>query len=101
MDLCQILNNDLAATVGKYPKRFVGLGTLPMQAPELAVQEIRRCVKVGVFNIYLLQISGLYMLSTTDSQTTTIIFVALYNDCKLQSFFKGCHFVQYLHLIIL
>ena len=23
--------------------RFVGLGTLPMQAPELAVQEIKRC----------------------------------------------------------
>lgn len=29
----------------RYPKRFVGLGTLPMQAPDLAVQEMRRCVK--------------------------------------------------------
>lgn len=28
----------------QYPKRFVGLGTLPMQAPDLAVQEMRRCV---------------------------------------------------------
>ncbi len=28
----------------RYPKRFVGLGTLPMQAPDLAVQEMRRCV---------------------------------------------------------
>ncbi|XP_060731732.1 2-amino-3-carboxymuconate-6-semialdehyde decarboxylase [Tachysurus vachellii] len=45
LDLCGILNDDLAATVSRYPKRFVGLGTLPMQAPELAVQEMRRCVQ--------------------------------------------------------
>ncbi|XP_072469359.1 2-amino-3-carboxymuconate-6-semialdehyde decarboxylase isoform X3 [Notamacropus eugenii] len=45
LDLCQILNNDLATTVAKYPKRFVGLGTLPMQAPDLAVKEMQRCVK--------------------------------------------------------
>lgn len=45
LDLCQFLNNDLAATVARYPRRFVGLGTLPMQAPELAVQEMERCVK--------------------------------------------------------
>ncbi len=44
LDLCGILNDDLAATVKRYPKRFVGLGTLPMQAPDLAVQEMRRCV---------------------------------------------------------
>lgn len=45
LDLCRILNDDLAEIVKKYPKRFVGLGTLPMQAPELAVQELTRCVK--------------------------------------------------------
>ncbi|XP_041116514.1 2-amino-3-carboxymuconate-6-semialdehyde decarboxylase [Polyodon spathula] len=45
LDLCHILNNDLAATVRKHPKRFVGFGTLPMQAPDLAVQEMHRCVK--------------------------------------------------------
>ncbi|KAG1959888.1 2-amino-3-carboxymuconate-6-semialdehyde decarboxylase [Pimephales promelas] len=44
LDLCGILNDDLAATVKRYPKRFVGLGTLPMQAPDLAVQEMSRCV---------------------------------------------------------
>ena len=27
------------------PKRFVALGTLPMQAPDLAVRELERCVK--------------------------------------------------------
>ena len=45
LDLSQLLNNDIAETVKKYPKRFVGLGTLPMQAPELAVQELIRCKK--------------------------------------------------------
>ena len=29
----RILNDDLAKTVKKHPKRFVGLGTLPMQVP--------------------------------------------------------------------
>ncbi|XP_059872890.1 2-amino-3-carboxymuconate-6-semialdehyde decarboxylase isoform X3 [Delphinus delphis] len=45
LELCQLLNNDLAATVASHPRRFVGLGTLPMQAPELAVKELQRCVK--------------------------------------------------------
>ena len=28
---CRYLNDDIAAQVGKHPRRFVGLGTLPMQ----------------------------------------------------------------------
>ncbi|XP_037077535.1 2-amino-3-carboxymuconate-6-semialdehyde decarboxylase-like [Pollicipes pollicipes] len=41
-DLSRIINDDLAATVAKHPTRFVGLGTVPMQAPLLAVEEIKR-----------------------------------------------------------
>merc|ERR1711988_1418134 len=33
-----------AQVLSENPKRFVGLGTLPMNAPELAVDELRRCV---------------------------------------------------------
>ncbi|MBL8798623.1 MAG: amidohydrolase, partial [Planctomycetia bacterium] len=44
-DLARILNDHLAEVVGKFPQRFVGLGTLPMQAPELAVRELERCVQ--------------------------------------------------------
>ena len=44
-DLSQILNDNIAQTVQAYPRRFVGLGTLPMQAPDLAVRELERCVK--------------------------------------------------------
>lgn len=43
-EVARFLNEDIAETVRKYPKRFVGLGTLPMQAPELAVRELERCV---------------------------------------------------------
>lgn len=43
--VCKILNDDLAKTCATYPKRFIGLGTLPMQAPALAVEEVKRCVK--------------------------------------------------------
>ncbi|XP_030614304.1 2-amino-3-carboxymuconate-6-semialdehyde decarboxylase isoform X2 [Archocentrus centrarchus] len=45
LDLCILLNDSLAHSVRSHPKRFVGLGTVPMQAPDLAVLEMRRCVK--------------------------------------------------------
>lgn len=44
-EVARFLNDDIAETVRKYPKRFVGLGTLPLQAPELAVRELDRCVR--------------------------------------------------------
>lgn len=43
--VCKFLNDHIAATVAKSPKRFVGLGSLPMQSPELAVLEAERGVK--------------------------------------------------------
>jgi aminocarboxymuconate-semialdehyde decarboxylase len=43
-DLSRLLNDHLAGVVRQFPKRFVGLGTLPMQAPELAIQEMERCM---------------------------------------------------------
>ena len=43
-DLSRFLNDQLAETVAIDKRRFVGLGTLPLQAPELAVKELERCV---------------------------------------------------------
>ncbi len=43
-DLSKILNDDLAQVVADNPKRFVGLGTVPMNAPDRAVQEMERAV---------------------------------------------------------
>ncbi|MBY0525929.1 MAG: amidohydrolase [Gemmataceae bacterium] len=45
LDLARILNDHIAGVVARHPKRFIGLGTLPMQAPDLAVRELERCVK--------------------------------------------------------
>ena len=41
-DLAQILNDDMALTCETHPKRFLGLGSVPMQAPRLAVKELER-----------------------------------------------------------
>jgi aminocarboxymuconate-semialdehyde decarboxylase len=41
----QFLNDHIADVVAKNPERFVGLGTLPMQDTELAIQELERCVQ--------------------------------------------------------
>lgn len=44
LDLARLLNDHLAGVVAAHPRRFLGLGTLPLQAPELAVRELERCV---------------------------------------------------------
>ena len=43
-EVARFLNDDIAETVRRHPKHFAGLGTLPMQAPDLAVRELERCV---------------------------------------------------------
>jgi aminocarboxymuconate-semialdehyde decarboxylase len=43
-DLSRILNDHIAGVVAEYPRRFTGLGTLPMQDPKRAVAELERCV---------------------------------------------------------
>ncbi|MFQ5583181.1 MAG: amidohydrolase family protein [Calditrichia bacterium] len=45
LDVAMFLNDHIAGVVRDYPERFVGLGTLPLQAPELAVKELERCVR--------------------------------------------------------
>ncbi len=45
LDLARMLNDHIASVVARNPARFVGLGSLPMQSPELAVRELERCVK--------------------------------------------------------
>jgi len=44
LDLSRFLNDHIAGVVRQYPKRFMGLATLPMQDTELACQELRRAV---------------------------------------------------------
>ena len=54
LKLAQVYNDALAAAHQKYPTRFYGLMTLPMQAPDLAVKELERAAKLpGVRGVYL------------------------------------------------
>src|SRR5207302_1609423 len=39
------INDDIAEMCGRYPDRFTGLGTVPLQAPELALAELDRLHK--------------------------------------------------------
>ncbi len=53
LDLAMLLNDHIADVVHRYPKRFVGLGTLPMQSPRLAIQELERCMDIGLAGIQI------------------------------------------------
>ena len=46
--IAKFLNDHLVEMTQKFPKRFVSIGTLPMQAPALAVKELRRLKSLGV-----------------------------------------------------
>jgi aminocarboxymuconate-semialdehyde decarboxylase len=41
----RVTNDGIAAAAARHPTRFVGMGTVPLQNAELAVAEMRRCVR--------------------------------------------------------
>jgi aminocarboxymuconate-semialdehyde decarboxylase len=41
-DVSRVINDHLAEICGRHPDRFVGLGTIPLQAPEFAIAELER-----------------------------------------------------------
>ena len=45
LSVSEFLNDHIAGIVAKYPDRFIGLGTIPMQEPKLAIKELERCIK--------------------------------------------------------
>lgn len=44
LDLAWLLNDHLASIVSRWPTRFRGLGTIPLQDPDLAIRELERCM---------------------------------------------------------
>ena len=53
LDLSKFLNDHIAGIVHQYPMRYVGLGTLPMQEPELAIKELQRCKEIGLVGVQI------------------------------------------------
>ena len=45
LDLSRRLNDHIAEVVRAHPTRFAGLATIPLQDPDLAAQELERCVR--------------------------------------------------------
>ncbi len=46
-EISEFLNDDVAEVVTKYPKNYIGLGTIPMQDTDLAIKELERIKKLG------------------------------------------------------
>ncbi|WP_454259313.1 amidohydrolase family protein [Pseudoxanthomonas mexicana] len=44
LELHQALNDHTAAACRDYPRHYAGIGTVPLQSPRLAVQELERCM---------------------------------------------------------
>ncbi len=48
LELGRALNDDIAERCARRPRRFVGLGTVPLQDPDLAARELERCAAIGL-----------------------------------------------------
>lgn len=53
LELSKFLNDHIADIVIKYPKRFIGLGTIPLQSPDLAIKELERCKRIGLVGVQI------------------------------------------------
>lgn len=84
LDISRFLNDHIAQVVANYPKRFVGLGNVPLQSPDLAIRELERCVhelgfagiEIGTHvNDWNLSDSHLFPLFQAAEQLGAAIFV--------------------------
>jgi aminocarboxymuconate-semialdehyde decarboxylase len=52
-ELGMYLNEHIADIVNRYPKKFIGLGTVPMQDTKLAVKALEDCKKMGLKGVQI------------------------------------------------
>ncbi|NJO01910.1 MAG: amidohydrolase, partial [Bacteroidia bacterium] len=54
LEVAQFLNDDMATLIQKYPRHYLGLGTLPMQDTDLAIAELDRCkTELGMVGVQI------------------------------------------------
>ena len=53
LEVSMMLNDHIAEIVTRHPKRFAGLGTVPLQDPVLAIGELERCMKIGMRGVQI------------------------------------------------
>ena len=44
LELHQALNDHMAQTCRDFPRHYAGIGTVPLQSPQLAIRELERCM---------------------------------------------------------
>lgn len=52
-EIARVLNDHIAGVVNESPRRFIGLGTVPMQNARLAVKELERCKAAGLAGVQI------------------------------------------------
>lgn len=52
-EIAKFLNDGIAEIVQRFPKRFVGLGTVPLQDTKLAIRELERCKEIGLAGVQI------------------------------------------------
>lgn len=65
-EISEVLNDGIAEIVQKFPKRFIGLGTVPMQNANLAIRELERAKEIGLVGVQIG--SNVNQLNLGDSQ---------------------------------
>lgn len=53
LDLSMFLNDHIMGIVHRYPKKFIGLGTIPLQDTKLAIKELERCKQIGMAGVQI------------------------------------------------
>lgn len=51
LEIAKFLNDHIADVVTEFPLRFAGLGTVPLQDPALAIDELERCRDIGLLGV--------------------------------------------------
>jgi aminocarboxymuconate-semialdehyde decarboxylase len=52
-EISKFLNDGISEIVRQFPKRFVGLGCVPLQDTKLAVKELERCKRIGLVGVQI------------------------------------------------
>ena len=53
LETSHFLNDHIAGIVSRFPSRFVGLGTVPLQDTDLAIRELERCKSFGLAGVQI------------------------------------------------
>ncbi len=53
LDLSKLLNDHISSVVDESPKRFIGLGTIPLQDSDKSIKELERCSKMKLAGVQI------------------------------------------------